>query len=311
MSASRAVDALHYQTIFPKPRRSTWEAQAVAFVLSDLLAFAAAAACAAVAVGLVEGFDARSLLDRSVDNVGTMRTAWHGWGAILVLLVTLAQLRGRGHYSQRIPFWTAARDIISVGVLALICDFIISTKIYGVPFEAEQALRWVLFACLVLVFRSATAGLLVRLGLWTLRTLVIGPDEDAGRVARALRSEPGLGFSIVGTLGRPFATDGGSFGQWQDLVAGRGADYAALVVDPADPAGDAQLVAALNRAHVPFSLVHAMSALPVRMARPHYFMSHDVVLMSAESALANPFKRAAKRGFDTLVASTLPQAYRL
>ncbi|MDR3536960.1 MAG: exopolysaccharide biosynthesis polyprenyl glycosylphosphotransferase [Acetobacteraceae bacterium] len=306
MTASRAMVTLHNHTVkITQTRRSTWEAQAMSFVVFDLLAFAAAAAAAAVIVGLVEGFDARSVFDRSVDNVGTMRSAWHGWGVILVLLITLAQLRGRGHYSQRIPFWTAARDVISASVLALICDLILSTKIYGVPFEAEQALRWVLFACLILVFRSAAAGLLSRLGLWTLRTLVIGPDEDLARVASALRSEPGLGFSIVGTLARPLTSGGASFRRWQELVVGRGADYVALVADPADPAGDARIVAALNRAHVPFALVHALSALPVRMARPHYFMSHDIVVMAAESALANPFKRAIKRGFDIVVASIL------
>jgi undecaprenyl-phosphate galactose phosphotransferase len=114
-----------------------------------------------------------------------------------------------------------------------------------------------------------------------------------------------MGFAIVDTLVRPLTSGGASFGRWQELVVGRGADYVALVADPADPAGDARIVAALNRAQVPFALVHAESALPVKMARPHYFMSHDVVVMSAESALANPFKRAAKRAFDVAVASFL------
>jgi undecaprenyl-phosphate galactose phosphotransferase len=174
-----------------------------------------------------------------------------------------------------------------------------------VPFETEQALRWVLFATLILVFRSATAGLLSRLGVWTLRTLVIGQDLDAGHVASALHSEPGLGFSVIGTLGRPVTAAGGGFAHWQELVAARGADYVALVSDPTDPAGDARIVAALNRAHIPFALVHPASGLPVRMARPHYFISHDIVVMAADSALANPFKRAAKRGFDIVAASVI------
>ncbi len=305
MSASSILESLGHSTTLPTSRRSTWEAQAVSFVVSDLLAFGAAAVGAAMIMNVVTGFDIGSVFGRSVDNVQTMRSAWHGWGVILVLMVTLAQLRGRGHYSQRIPFWTAARDVISAALLALVCDLILSTKIYDVPFETEQGLRWVLFAGLILVFRSATAGLLSRLGVWTLRTLVIGPDHEVGRVAGALRSEPGLGFSIVGTLARPFTSGAGNFSRWQELVAGRSADYVALVADPADPAGDARIVAALNRAHVPFALVHADSALPVRMARPHYFISHDVVVMAAESAIANPFKRAAKRGFDIATASFL------
>jgi undecaprenyl-phosphate galactose phosphotransferase len=305
MTASRALDMLPHRIASARPRRSTWEAQAISFIVSDLLAFGAAAAASTMVVALVEGFDARSVLARSVDNAETMRSVWHGWGVILVLLVTLAQLRARGHYSQRIPFWTAARDVISAGLLALVCDLILSTKIYGIRFDAEQALRWGLFACLILVFRSAAASLLSWFGVWTLRTLVIGPDQDVGRVASALRSEPRLGFAIVDTLARPLTAGGGSFNRWQELVVGRGADYVALVADPADPAGDARIVAALNRARVPFALVHAESALPVGMARPHYFMSHDVVVMAAESALANPFKRAAKRAFDIAVASLL------
>ncbi len=305
MTVSSALDGVHHRATSTRLRRSTWEAQAVSFVLSDLLAFVVSAGVATIIVGLFSGFEMRSVLDRSVDNVGTMRTAWHGWGVILVLLVTLAQLRGRGHYTQRIPFWTAARDVIAVGCLALFYDLIISTKIYDVPFTAEQALRWVLFTCLILVFRSATAGLLSRFGVWTLRTLVVGPGDDAARVAAALNSEPRLGFSVVGTLARPLGSGGKGFHRWQDLVVGRGTDYVVLVADPTDPAGDASIVAALNRAHVPFALVQAMSAFPVRMARSHYFISHDVVLMASESALANPLKRAAKRAFDIVAASCL------
>jgi Undecaprenyl-phosphate galactose phosphotransferase WbaP len=236
-----------------------------------------------------------------------MHSVWHGWGVILVLLVALAQLRARGHYSQRIPFWTASRDVISAGVLALVCDLILSTKIYGIPFEAEQALRWALFAALILAFRSVVAGVLSRLGVWTLRTLVIGTKHEAARVAGALESEPALGFAVVDTLVRPSAAGGGSnnIGRWQELVALHAADYVALVADPTDPAGDACIVAALNRSGVPFALVQAETALPVKRARPHYFMSHDVVVMAAESALANPFKRMAKRAFDVTAAAAL------
>lgn len=305
MTASRTLDALDHRIVSNRSYRSTWEVQAVSFVVSDLLAFAAAAVVAAVIVSLLEGFNEQSLLNRSIDHIGTMWSAWHGWGVILILLVVLTQLRGRGHYSQRIPFWTVARDVIGVGLLALVCDLILSTKIYGAPFEAEQALRWVFFAGLILVFRSAAAGILSRLGIWTLRTLVIGLDQDTARVASAFRSEPGLGFSIVGTMGRPLNMDAGDSGYWQDLVARRGVDYVALVADPTDSEGDARIVAQLNRARVPFALVQAAPALPVRMARPHYFISHEIVVMAAESALANPFKRAAKRIFDTFVASFL------
>jgi undecaprenyl-phosphate galactose phosphotransferase len=305
MTASRTLETLRGSTVPIGARRSTREIQAVGFVISDLAAFVTAAAAASVTVGLVNGFDAPSILDRGVDNAATMWSAWHGWGVILVLMVMLAQLRGRGHYSQRIPFWTASRDVIGAGVLALACDLILSTKIYNAPFKAEQALRWVLFAVLILLFRAATAGLLSRLGLWTLRTLVIGQDADANQVAGALRSEPGLGFAITGTQARPAPSSAGSAQHWQEIVARRGADYIALVADPTDPAGDASIVAALNRARVPFALVHAVSALPVRMARPHYFISHDIVVMAADSALANPFKQAAKRIFDAVVASCL------
>jgi UDP-galactose-lipid carrier transferase len=305
VSASSTLESLSRSATPVTSRRSTWEAQAVSFVVSDLLAFGAAAVGAAVIMGLIEGFNAQSVLGRGVGNAETMREAWHGWGVILALLVTLAQLRGRGHYSQRIPFWTAARDVISAGLVALTCDLILSTKIYGIPFDAEQALRWVLFAGLILIFRSGTADLLSRFGVWTLRTVVIGPEQDVGRVASALRSEPGLGFSIVGTLGRPATLGGSNFNRWQELVAARGADYIALVADPADPAGDASIVAALNRARIPFALVHAESGFPVRRARSHYFISHDVVVMAAESALANPFKRALKRAFDVIMASLL------
>jgi hypothetical protein len=56
----------------------------------------------------------------------------------------------------------------------------------------------------------------------------------------------------------------------------------------ADPAGGASIVEGANRGRLPFAFVHAASGLPVRVSRPQYSISHDIVVMGTDSGLANP-----------------------
>jgi hypothetical protein len=55
MSTSSALESLAHSTPLPTSRRTTWATQAVSFVVSDLLAFAAAAAGAAGPTGAGRG----------------------------------------------------------------------------------------------------------------------------------------------------------------------------------------------------------------------------------------------------------------
>ena len=188
-------------------RGPAWQVQAVAFVTSDLLAFGAAVLFSAALAGSAEGIRAASLLERSADYVGSLGTAWHGWGVILLLVVAIAQLNGRAHYSQLVPFWTAVRDVVGVGVLAIFCDLLLSTKIYRVPFGAEQALRWVIFVGLVLAFRAGTVAVLSHLGLWHFPMPVTGPERDA--VALHHGREPfALASAAAEPVARPLARTG-------------------------------------------------------------------------------------------------------
>jgi UDP-galactose-lipid carrier transferase len=280
-------------------RGPIWQIYAASFVFSDLGAFGVAAVIAAVSVDFAAGVPVRSLLSRSENYAGTFGTAWHGWGVILILTVIIAQLNGRGHYAQRIPFWTASRDIVGVGVLAAFCDFLLATRIYGVPFGVEQGLRWTLFIGLALLFRSGTAAMLSYFGLWHLRTLVVGPSSDLRRVKAALISEPSLGFSIVAALDRrALAGFASRSAAWHGLLNGRSADYVVLVADPSDPDGDANMASAMRAARIPFAIVPTVAALPVRTTRAHYFISHDIVLMSEGNALTRPVALAGKRLLD-------------
>lgn len=220
------------------------------------------------------------------------------WGAVLIFGVIAAHLAARGHYTQRMPFWTMARDIVPIAALGVVCDLVLTTQITGTAFGPAEALRWPVFVILLLALRMACVALLQRAGAWKLRTLVIGPSRDRARVMDALRSDPTIGLHVAGDLNRK------SFLEIHGTVP-RGIDHVVLVADPYDPEADAGIAHALQHAGVPLSLVPVVSMLPVQTGQAHYFLSHSVVLMSAGHVIGRPLAKAAKRVFDLLAAASL------
>ncbi len=290
-----------------------WQFQAVAFVAFDLLAFLAAGMVSAVVGDPSEPFSlVVSRFAGGPRSAPGLRTAL-GWEPLVVFFVMAAQLRVQGHYSLRLPFWTGLRDIVVAVATACCCDMIIRTRLPGMSLDGLAVLNWVLVLCLIPMFRPVAVSVLDLLGVWKLRTLVVGPPGEVAEVARALRSEPGMGFAVVGTVPRP-TISGPQGGRrvsdrrpadvcWEDLLGGRGADLVALVADPADPAGDSRIAAALTTAGLSFAFVRAGAALPVNLSRPRYLISHDMVVLAPENAVPTWFDRLLKRAFDIAAAS--------
>jgi len=98
-----------------------------AFVLlgGDLSAFffSFVLAAAIMAVGVT------SAVPNAYDRVQALGVAWHGWETLLVLAVLLSHLAGRGHYTQRVPFWAEFGDLLRSTGIAFLFDFVLATKI--------------------------------------------------------------------------------------------------------------------------------------------------------------------------------------
>jgi Undecaprenyl-phosphate galactose phosphotransferase WbaP len=237
-------------------------------------------------------------------------------------LVTLGSLMlawfGKsGHYTRRTPFWSETHDIIVTVALMALIDSALQYMTKD-PFSRLWLLQhWLFTAALLIVGRTLFKRLMLAVGAWQLRTLVIGRRHDVDEVIDALESEPAMGYSVAGTLDPDWghrARDNASESEaldrpaleWARLVAlcrHNGIENLVLACDNAELARMKALLRELSRHEMPYAIVPPLRGIAVHGLQVQHFMSHDVMLMRPRNNLARPANRGLKRAFDLLAAS--------
>ena len=281
-------------------RRLAERVRPVLLVASDALAFVPAVFLA-FAVHVATQV---SPLERAIENLSQLGTAWHGWGSLLVLVSLLGFFGGRGHYTSRVPFWTQLGDVVIGTTVALACDIFLIIAVYDRPVQTEGLLRWILYCPFLLLFRAGVRTFLCACGLWALRTIIIASDTVVEQARAALLSDPALGYQLVSSVELADAVMLGDE-ELLDVIEERGADFVVVAVGSGQSAAERAVISALRKARRPIALVPALEGLPVVGLRPHHFFSHDIVMLVSRNNLARPFSRAMKAAFDQVVAAIL------
>jgi Undecaprenyl-phosphate galactose phosphotransferase WbaP len=275
--------------------------RAVALFGSDVAAFFVSALIAAAGMAL----GALATVPVALERIEVFGVGWHGWETLLVLAVLLSHLAGRGHYTQRVPFWTELGDLVRSTGIALLFDFVLTTKIYAITFSSEAMLRWVLFVPMVLALRTLARAALDRAGLGSLRTIIVGEGGAARAAGAALSSDKSLGYDVVAEVGLdavPASADGRS---WLKLLEAHAADFIVVALGGDETRQAQGLLASLALARVPFAAIPTVGGLPVFGFDAQYFFSHDVMLLVNRNNLLRPLNRLMKLAFDYVGALLL------
>ena len=268
--------------------------RAVALLGGDLSAFFVSSLIATACVAL----SAASTVPVTLARIEAFGVGWHGWETLLVLAVLLSHLAGRGHYTQRVPFWTELGDLVRSTGIALLFDFVLTTKVYAITFSTEAMLRWVLFVPAVLALRSLARVALDRAGFGSLRTIIVGEGGAARAASAALSSDKSLGYDVVAAVGLhavPGSADGRS---WLRLLEVYQADFIVVALGGEETREAQGLLASLALARVPFAAIPTVGGLPVFGFDAQYFFSHDVMLLVNRNNLLRPLNRLLKLAFD-------------
>jgi Undecaprenyl-phosphate galactose phosphotransferase WbaP len=276
-------------------------ARTSALIAADLAAFALVAFMAfTVDVAVTQG-----PAERALWGIHHLGISWRGWCTFLVLASLLCHFAARGHYTSRLPFWSELGSIIRSTAAAFVADGVITVTLYGAVFGYEGMMRWVLFVPAALAVRQATRAALDSVGLWSLRTVIVGDPAAVGRARAALQSEPALGYEIVGTIDVGALDDPDDAHGWRRILQARNIAFVVVALGNGDGAKERAVVSALSRARALFALVPTFDGLPVLGFSQQYFFSHDVMLMVCRNNLARPFSRVLKLVFDQLIAASL------
>lgn len=269
----------------------------VALILSDVLAFALAGFLAAIlaqAWGDVE--HVHWLVSQDLER-------YLAWLGVTILGLSLFVVRHR-HYSDRKPFWTELAEILNVLMILAVLDL----AVIGIARWNSSRLWWGLVWPLSVLFLTLGRGMLrtfmLRVHLWQRPTLLIGNGPNASDAVEALKSEPALGFDVLGFVqGSELLKDGtDSLQEWAKLP---GIQFVVAL-----EAGNNELREAVLRKLAQYhaedvSVIPAMRGVPLFGTDILYFFSHEVAMLKLRNNLRYWPARILKRVFDVVVALVL------
>jgi Undecaprenyl-phosphate galactose phosphotransferase WbaP len=207
----------------------------------------------------------------------------------------------QAHYHRRIPFWSELQHVVLASLAALLFNGFIGFLANLQGSRILLVATWLIVPVLVMTLRQGTKHLLSKSGLWQIRTIIVGEGDMARQTIDALRSEPGLGYDVVGVVS-PAKLQFGKGGRcWRTLLLQHQASLIVLAFDGRNSPGRGT-IESLVRERVPFAMVPQLDGLPVLGFDQTQFFSHDTVLFSFRNNLAQPMARVVKIVFDYCVA---------
>lgn len=236
-------------------------------------------------------------------------------GAIL-----LAIIYHRGHYTQRMAWWTETQQILLTLTLIAIADGFLQYA-FKYPFSRLWLFQgWLLAALMMIVFRTVARLVASALGVWDVPTVVVGHGENVVDTIYALHSEPYTGYRIeaVVRLGDDSAVGMGSLPKdlgnihFHDGLPGLEAVirenpnwFFVLAFDDLQATDVRTVIDDIVARGIAFAVVPPIKGLSLHGLDSQYFFGHDVMFLLPRNNLQRPLSRATKRAFDVVIASLL------
>lgn len=219
--------------------------------------------------------------------------------AMPLLLAIAILLHLRGHYTDRLPFWSEAKELVLAAFLGLLVEGFVEYALKEHVSRSWIVSSWMLYAPFVLLVRSVVKRALLVLGVRTVRVLVVGTGVSAQRVRQAVESEPLLGYRVVACLKPRSAREAVA------ILRGCGADLAVVALSREDEELGMATARAFVSAGVPYAVCPSVQGLGFSSMRSTIMFGHDVLFMTDRKGLGDPAARSLKRAFDVAVSASL------
>jgi undecaprenyl-phosphate galactose phosphotransferase len=235
-------------------------------------------------------------------------------------LVIIGYLAYEGLYTKRHSFWRECGSLIKAVTLSYIISMAIITlaKTGSEVSRTFLVLSWMMTMFLLPAFRYTGKNALAKAGIYKRRVLVLGAGETGELMAKALNSEPYIGYQIIGFLDddpqkkqKTFGVNGdkvrvlGGFRDAEQIMSAKGVSNL-IVAAPGLPA--AKLVDLINRLQK-FSesvlVVPDLFGIPVMCAEADYFFNERFLALRLQNNLTSRSNIYMKRVFDLVIGTTI------
>ena len=203
----------------------------------------------------------------------------------------------KGHYREKIPFWTEFGNICSASITSLLATTSLQVLMRGALSWPMLITCWIMFPIAVITLRCLAKRLLNWAGLWQIPVVLVADavGHDNARNLLALETPPG--FRITGILDISDSLDRLASIKWQLVLKQFGARRLMLSFS-VDPRVEHLLIESVVRERVSFVMIPSVTELPIFGHHRTSFLSHDTILLSYRNNLSEPIFRFLKVLFD-------------
>ncbi len=229
----------------------------------------------------------------------------------------------KGHYTQRVPWWTQAMHIIEMTIVISVFDLVIR-GILELPIYFPNSVAIALITILLLILARLTSiQIVIRLPRWKLPLIVIGDAQIITDCFYAFYADGFTGYEIKKVLLQnhernpldlsflPDAHPPVDVIPMQDgfdtFIREYEKYFYVLSLDGFRGERRDNLMQALEETGRGYSIIPPMKRLHLHGMEPHYFFGNDIMLLHKRSSIRKRGSLFLKRCMDiTLTALSLP-----
>ena len=226
-------------------------------------------------------------------------------------------LFSKGHYTNRIPWWSQVLFIAKTCLFTLFVDAFVSFLLELTPSRVLITLNWVLCFGFLVIARFMAFNFFINRAKWQRPTVIIGDIPTITDVLYAFNADPCTGYAPHTLLLRD--RDHQNFDletvpyRYRDIkhLEGNGNCKTYIVENPDDFyvisldsfRGDKrdEILAALQKVDAQYAIVPAINRVSLYDREPRYFFGNDVMMLHSKT-LDTPVRLIAKRAMDIVIS---------
>ena len=233
---------------------------------------------------------------------------------------TLVVFFARGHYYKRTPFWSELGDLCKVLFFIALLQGALSTLVQMEASAVPYMTGWIFGIVIFISMRMLMKGLLLRINVWQLPTVIIGDGPNAVETAHALQDDKLLGYDIIAFLSpedqpphRHSCINIGNksipikrLGTAPEKFLRRlGSPYVVVALEKGGLNQIQHYFDKLSLWYSKISVVPALKGLPLFGTDTTHFFSHEILMLNTKNNISNFASLFIKRCFDIICASLL------
>lgn len=286
----------------------------VALFLSDALAMIVSFVAAVAIAPLLKDLFFAASYTRPLFTDNHFQELFFVWMCPVVLILFVI----KGHYTQRIPWWSQVQHVLTICVVAFVIDGFMRFAL-DMPFSRFLvALSWVVAFFLIILGRQIVYIIARALKIWSIPTVIIGDRDTVVDILYAFSTDHYTGYDIK----RIILHDDAPETLTVDMMPKK---YAQLEIEAYDSSFVEQIPAhtdhffvvsvetlrgkdrdhvlrTLSRTNAMHAVVPPISRTSLSSMESHQFFGYDVMLLSPRPKLFTFAGRMMKRGMDIIIS---------